>query len=204
MNFFIFFAKRENSEKLIPYFSMKPCTDFLLACFIKIDDPVFVAADTMDCYIQGHLDDLKELLEKIDCLIINEDEARMLAAELNLITAGKKILAMGLDIVIVKKGDSGSIMCNSEGGIFILPAYPADEVKDPTGAGDSFAGGFMGYLAAKKPDGDIDFELLKTAVAYGTVGASFTISNFSLQGIASVSKTDIDSRVEILRKLTHF
>ena len=167
----------------------------------QIREPGFVAADTMNCWIQDHTDDLKALLKKIDCLIINEDEARMLAAEYNLILAGRKIQAMGAPVVIIKKGESGSLLCGADGEQFILPAYPATEVKDPTGAGDSFAGGFMGHLAQQERT---DFETLKTAVAYGTVVASFTIADFSLQGLSSISKGDIDGRFEDLRKLTNF
>jgi len=167
----------------------------------QIDKPSFVAADTMDCWISGHLDDLKRLLKKIDALVINEDEARMLAAENNLIAAAEKILDMGLSIVVVKKGESGSMICNADGERFILPAYPAAEVKDPTGAGDSFAGGLMGYLAKV---GKVDFACLKQAIAYGTVVASFTIADFSLQRLTAIKRDDIESRFETLRKLTSF
>jgi sugar/nucleoside kinase (ribokinase family) len=167
----------------------------------QIRRPVFVAADTMNCWICNHLDDLKSLLKKIDCLIINEDEARLLAGEHNLIKAAQIVLGMGIGVVVVKKGESGSLMCSSNGEIFVLPAYPADQVNDPTGAGDSFAGGFMGYLAQT---GRTDFETLKTAIAYGTVTASFTIAGFSLQGLNSIDRADIDSRLETLRKVTSF
>lgn len=166
----------------------------------QIDNPFFVAADTMDCWICGHLDDLKQLLKKIDCLIINEDEAKMLAAEHNLIKATETILDMGPSVVVVKKGEYGSILCSS-GERLILPAFPTAEVRDPTGAGDSFAGGFMGYLAKV---GKSDFESLKQALAYGTVVASFTIADFSLSGLTSINKADIDSRFKTLRKLTQF
>ncbi|MGD2093462.1 MAG: PfkB family carbohydrate kinase [Phycisphaerales bacterium] len=167
----------------------------------QIDAPEFVAVDTMNLWIQNNLDDLKTLLKKIDCLVINEDEARMLAVDKNLISAGGKILEMGPNVIIMKKGESGSIMCNNEGRTFMLPAYPAAELKDPTGAGDSFAGGFMGYLAQT---GKTDFGTLKTAVAYGTVTASFTIANFSLGGLTVIGKSDIDNRLETLRELTTF
>ena len=167
----------------------------------QIDEPVFVAVDTMNLWIQESFDDLKALLTKIDCLIINEDEARMLADQHNLIKAAQKILDMGPGVVIVKKGESGSIMCNADGDIFILPAFPAAEVIDPTGAGDSFAGGFMGYLAQT---GRTDFETLKTAVAYGTVVASFTIADFSLDGLTSTDRANIDMRLQELRNITQF
>jgi sugar/nucleoside kinase (ribokinase family) len=167
----------------------------------QIDKPVFVAVDTMNLWIQQYLDDLITLLTKIDCLIINEDEARMLADQPNLTKAARKILDMGPNVVIAKKGESGSIMCNSDGDIFILPAFPAAEVKDPTGAGDSFAGGFMGYLAQRDRT---DFETLKTAVACGTVLASFTIADFSLDGLTCIDKTTIDDRLMELQEITQF
>jgi len=167
----------------------------------QIDQPMFVAADTMNCWIESRLDDLKALLKKINALIINEDEARMLADESNLVKALEKILWMGPRVVIVKKGESGSIMCNSNGETFILPAFPAGEVKDPTGAGDSFAGALMGYLAQS---GKTDYGSLKTAIAYGTVAASFAIADFSLKGLLAISRKDIESRFETLKKLTRF
>jgi sugar/nucleoside kinase (ribokinase family) len=167
----------------------------------QVDSPVFVAADTMNCWIENELGDLKKLLVKIDCLTINEDEARMLAGELNLIEAVKQILKMGPGVVAVKKGEYGSLLCDGSDNIFILPAYPSEVVKDPTGAGDSFAGGFMGYLASEN---DTGFDNLKKAVAFGTAAASFTIEEFSIQGLASINKNDIDKRFERLRCITRF
>jgi sugar/nucleoside kinase (ribokinase family) len=167
----------------------------------QLDSPCFVAADTMNCWIESELDDLKRLLKKIDCLVINEIEARMLAGHSNLVISAEAILEMGPDIVVIKKGESGSIMCDKNGEIFVLLAFPATEIKDPTGAGDSFAGGLMGYLAQS---GKTDFATLKTAIAYGTVVASFTIADFSLRGLTSISKADIDSRFETLRRITSF
>lgn len=167
----------------------------------QMDSPVFVAADTMNCWIESRLTDLKALLKKVHALIINGDEARALADQSNLITAMEKILGMGPGIVIVKKGESGSIMCNRGGEKFIMPAYPSAEVKDPTGAGDSFAGALMGYLAKV---GKTDFAALKTAIAYGTVAASFTISDFSVNGLTAISMNDIENRLENLKRLTQF
>ncbi|GAG02132.1 unnamed protein product, partial [marine sediment metagenome] len=167
----------------------------------QIEDPDFVAADTMNCWIDSRLDDLKALLKKIDALIINNDEARMLAVETNLPRAAEKIMDMGPRIVVIKKGESGSIMHTNTGQRFLLPAFPSDEVKDPTGAGDSFAGAMMGYLAENDKT---DFESLKTAIAYGTVAASFTIADFSLAGLTSVTRADIDHRLQTLRELTQF
>jgi sugar/nucleoside kinase (ribokinase family) len=166
----------------------------------QVDNPSFVAADTMDCWIQGSRDDLNRLLKKIDCLIINEDEAKMLADEHNLIKAADAILDMGLSVAVVKKGEYGSILYSGDGR-FILPAFSAAEVKDPTGAGDSFAGAFMGYLAQV---GKTSFESLKQALAYGTVVASFTIADFSLAGLSLISRADIDVRLKTLREMTQF
>ncbi|MBN2456711.1 MAG: bifunctional hydroxymethylpyrimidine kinase/phosphomethylpyrimidine kinase [Sedimentisphaerales bacterium] len=167
----------------------------------QLNDPFFVAADSMNCWIENELDDLRGLLKNITCLIINEDEARMLADTSNLIKAAKSILDMGPGILVIKKGQSGSVMCDSNANMFILPAYPAENVKDPTGAGDSFAGAFMAYLARVDK---ADFESLKTAVAYGTVVASFAIADFSLKGLTSITTDDIESRFETLQKLTNF
>jgi len=167
----------------------------------QVDSPEFVAADTMNCWIQNERDGLDELLLRIDCLIINEDEARMLTGEDNLIKAGEAILDMGPREAIIKKGASGSILCSSDGERFVLPAYPAGDVIDPTGAGDSFAGGLMGYLAHKN---QTDFPTLKRAIAYGTVMASFTISDFSLKGLANANGDYIDSRLEALKEITSF
>ncbi len=167
----------------------------------QLKKPKFVAADTMNCWIKDHQRDLKRLLKRIDCLILNEGEARMLACDDNLINAAAKILKLGPSVVVIKKGESGSLIRSSAGRLFVLPAYPATVVKDPTGAGDSFAAGFMGHLAGQ---GKTDFASLKKAAAYGTVVASFTISNFSLKGLTSITKRDINKRLAELRKLTAF
>lgn len=167
----------------------------------QIDDPVFVAADTMDLWVNEHRGDLEKLLRKINCLVINEDEARMLADDHNLARAAKKMLYMGPSVVVIKKGASGSMMCNADGETFILPAYPAEDVRDPTGAGDCFAGGFMGYLAKSN---NTDFATLKTAVAYGTVVSSFSIADFSLSGLTLTKRSSVDERLETLRNLTQF
>ena len=185
----------------------------------QLDKPKFVAADTMNLWINNNLADLKQLLKKIDCLILNEGEARMLANEHNLITAAAKIEKLGPTVVVIKKGESGSIIRQSDpprpplrgeageasptagGQLFVLPAYPATVVKDPTGAGDSFAGGFMGYLAGQNKT---DFATLKKAVAYGTVVASFTISDFSLKGLTKTNRRNIDSRLIELRNRVKF
>ena len=169
----------------------------------QVAKPAFVAADTMNLWIEdpGHLVDLRKLLERIDCLIINDDEAKLLAGHSNLVKAADDILAMGMNVVVIKKGESGSLMCSKDGETFVLPAYPAREVVDPTGAGDSFAGGFLGYVAQT---GKTDFETLRSAIAYGTVVASFTIADFSMKGLTGTTRAKIDERLEMLRRHTSF
>ena len=167
----------------------------------QLNKPKFVAADTMNCYIENQADDLKKLLQRIDALIINDAEARQLTHKDNLAEAANEILTLGPKVVVIKKGEHGSISIDNTGGKFILPAFPSTNVKDPTGAGDSFAGAMMGYLA------DIDRTdtiSLKKAIAYGTVTASLEIEAFSLSGLTAIGKDDIEQRFEELRKLTQF
>ncbi len=167
----------------------------------QLNNPKFVAADTMNLWINNALPELKRLLKKIDCLVLNETEARMLSGDHNLITAAAKIEKLGPSVVVIKKGESGSIIRTKKGELFVLPAYPATIVKDPTGAGDSFAGGFMGYLASQNKT---DFATLKKAVACGTVIASFTISDFSLKPLTKIKRKNIDMRLNELRKFVKF
>ncbi len=167
----------------------------------QLERPAFVAADTMSCWISGRADDLKRLLQRIDCLVINAEEAKGLACESNLVRAGDTILQMGPRLVIIKKGESGLTMSNTSGQRFALPAFAASEVKDPTGAGDSFAGAMMGRLAEVDK---IDFASLKEAAVYGTVAASFTISDFSVSGINSITRQDMEKRFNELKELVAF
>ena len=167
----------------------------------QVAEPAFVAADTMNCWIENRIEDLRRLLKSIDALIFNASEARLLTGEHNIAAAASKVLEMGPRMVVIKKGEYGSMLCDENGGIFQLPAFPTAEVKDPTGAGDSFAGALMGYVAQSNSS---DFGTLKKAMAYGTVAASFTIEDFSLQKLAAVSRADIDERVQVLRKMTEF
>jgi len=167
----------------------------------QVAAPTFVAADTMDLWIDNNLDELKALLAKIDCLIINEDEVREITGEPNLILAADRLIEMGVGVALIKKGASGSLLRDRTGDTFLLPAFPATEVNDPTGAGDSFAGGFMGHLARCDAT---DFATLKKAVAYGTVTASHTIADFSLNGLTAASREVIEMRLECLREMTSF
>ncbi len=167
----------------------------------QIDDPQFVAADTMNHWITTCRDDLNKLLDRIDMLVLNEGEARMLTGHRNLMTAGQEILEMGPRVVIIKKGEHGSLMVNADGDCFILPAFPTAVVIDPTGAGDAFAGALMGYIAQQQK---VDIISLRNAIVYGTVAASFAISDFSIHGIKSVTYEDIQERYDTVRKVTQF
>jgi sugar/nucleoside kinase (ribokinase family) len=167
----------------------------------QLGSPSFVAADTMNLWITTAKEDLKMMLDRIDMLIINEGEAKLLTGHRNLITAAKAILEMGPRVVIIKKGEYGSMMMTIEGDCFLLPAYPTSVVIDPTGAGDSFAGGLMGYLASA---GRVDVITLRNAMVYGTVVASYTIGDFSVYGIRNVTRAMVDDRFDQLRKFTQF
>ncbi|HWP39404.1 MAG TPA: PfkB family carbohydrate kinase [Tepidisphaeraceae bacterium] len=149
-----------------------------------------IVADTMNLWIQTERKELCKLLGRIHGLVLNDGEARLLTEQKNLIQAARQVLKMGPKFVVIKKGEHGCLMC-SDRDTFVLPAFPADRVVDPTGAGDSFAGGMMGYLATQ---GSFSASTIKRALAFGTVLASFTISDFSLGGLQSITREDIDER----------
>ncbi|OHB57336.1 MAG: hypothetical protein A2Y12_09505 [Planctomycetes bacterium GWF2_42_9] len=161
----------------------------------------FVVADTMNCWIDSHTDELKNLLKRIDAIILNDGEAKRLTKLDNLPSAAQELIKMGPKLVVIKKGANGSIVLDKDGNWFMLGGYPAVNLKDPTGAGDSFAGAFMGYLAA---EGRTDWQFIKRAVAYGTVTASIVIEGFSLSSLSSASKSTIDKRLNELKSMTEF
>ena len=167
----------------------------------QIKNPKFVAADTMNLWIENNPDELKSLLKKINALVLNDGEAQMLTGQHNCTMAAKKILDMGVDTVIVKKGEHGSMILNSKGEIFMLPCYPTTQVKDPTGAGDSFAGAMMGYMAKQDKT---DISTMAKAMAYGTTVASLNIEGFSLESISTKTLDDIQARYNLLKTYTHF
>jgi sugar/nucleoside kinase (ribokinase family) len=162
--------------------------------------PKFVVADTMDLWLNIALPDLLKLLPRLDGFVLNDSEAHQLTKEDNQFAALKKIHKLGPKYVIIKKGSHGSILSGPK-GIFICPAYPLPQVVDPTGAGDSFVGGMMGYLATAK--GSIDANL-RRAMIYGSVTASFCCEGFGLTRITKIKRADIDRRVKELEKLTKF
>ena len=159
--------------------------------------PKFVAADTMNLWIETAREDLDALLREIDALVINDSEARMYTDERELLKAGRIIASKGPHTVIIKKGEHGALIISPEGN-FSIPAYPLEEVVDPTGAGDTFAGGILGYLAAQ---GSITREGLRRAVAYGSVVASFTCQDFSLDALKKISRKEIDARYHELLEM---
>ena len=157
-------------------------------------------ADTMDLWINIQRDELSQLLKRIDGLVLNDSEAKLLAEDENLVRAGRAVLAMGPKFVVIKKGEHGA-MFFSEHEMYVMPAFPTPTVLDPTGAGDSFAGGMMGHLAAL---GRFDSQALKEALAYGVVTASFTVEDFSLDRLAAISRHDLDRRLAEYREMLSF
>jgi sugar/nucleoside kinase (ribokinase family) len=155
-----------------------------------LKEPRLIVADTMNLWINTARPELVKLLGMIHGLVLNDGEARLLTEKKNLIEAARDVLKMGPKFVVIKKGEHGCLMV-SDRGEFVLPAFPADKVVDPTGAGDSFAGGMMGYLATQ---GNFSASTIKRALAFGTVVASFTISDFSLAGLKGANRDAIDDR----------
>jgi len=171
-----------------------------LSVLNQMQKPKFVVADSMDLWINIALPDLLQLLKRVDGFVLNDSEAELLTKEDNLFVALKKIHALGPKYVIIKKGSHGSVLSGPK-GVFICPAYPLHTVEDPTGAGDSFVGGMMGYLATAK--GSVDANI-RRAMVYGSVTASFCCEGFGLNRTTKVKRADINRRVQELEKLTKF
>ena len=166
----------------------------------QVEKPKFVACDTMNFWIEGKPEALKKLLSKVDLFVLNEGEAREFAEEPNLIKASKKILSYGPKTVIIKRGEYGALMFNG-GTIFSAPAYPLESIFDPTGAGDSFAGGLMGYLANTD---DTSESNIRQAIIFGSVMASFNVEDFSLNRLKTLTLKEIQERYRQFKQLTHF
>jgi len=172
----------------------------------SMDGARTTGGDTMNYWIQGFANDLAETLKQVDILLINDGEAKMLANERNLLRAANKVLALGPKALVIKHGEYGATIFFREGAFgigkhpFRAPALPIDEVKDPTGAGDSFAGGFMGYIASQ---GEINREVLKRALFYGGVMGSFAVERFGTERLQSLTRDEIDARFQVFRELTH-
>lgn len=163
----------------------------------QLSSPRLTVCDTINHWIANERDSLLETLKLVTGVIVNDGEARQLTERVNLIEAGEAILALGPEFAIIKKGEHGALLINADGA-FPMPAYPSKLVRDPTGAGDSFAGGVMGYLAEQ---GRYDTDTLRRAMVRGTVSASFTIEDFSLRRVQRVTRAEIDQRVDQLINL---
>jgi sugar/nucleoside kinase (ribokinase family) len=162
----------------------------------------FVALDSMNLWIDIAREPLVDVIRQVDCVVLNDAEVRQLTARPNLVTAAKEILSWGPTAVVAKQGEYGAVLVTHD-GFFSLPAYPLEEVVDPTGAGDTFAGGFVGSVAAH-PDEPVDHALLSRAMAYGTALASFNVEEFGTDRIARLSADEIPARVAELQRITHF
>jgi sugar/nucleoside kinase (ribokinase family) len=166
----------------------------------QVSKPKLVACDTMNFWIESRRPDILRLLERVDLITLNDAEARQLTEEFNLVKAARWIMARGPKHVLIKKGEHGAFMFTSD-SIFFAPAYPLESVFDPTGAGDSFAGGFMGYLART---GDLSEANLRRAVVYGSAMGSFAVEKFSVQRLLEITPSDIQRRVADFHKLVVF
>lgn len=162
--------------------------------------PKLIVMDTMNFWMDIALDDLKEVLKSVDVLLVNDGEARQLSGEVSLVKAARKIMQMGPGFLIIKKGEHGALLFHKD-RVFFAPALPLEEVFDPTGAGDTFAGGFIGHLAKTK---DISFDNMKTAIIVGSAMASFCVEKFGPERLKEITKTDIDARIAEFVQLVNF
>ncbi len=161
----------------------------------------FCALDSMNLWIDTAKDSLLAAIAEVDCLIVNDAEIRQLTGESNLARAARRVMERGPRAVVAKQGEYGAALF-TEDGFFALPGFPLEDVQDPTGAGDSFAGGFLGYLDSH--DGDIDEPTLRRAMGYGTVLASFNVEEFGTERVARLSRDEIDERFQALAEMTRF
>jgi sugar/nucleoside kinase (ribokinase family) len=166
----------------------------------QVQRPRVVACDTMNFWISGKREELLETLRRVDVLLVNDAEARELSGEWNIVKAARAIRALGPKTLVIKKGEHGVLMF-AEDGSFSAPAYPLEEVFDPTGAGDTFAGGFLGYLAST---GSFADGALRRAAIMGSALASFSVEAFSLERLLTLTRAEIDERFRLFKRLTHF
>ena len=166
----------------------------------QIKNPKLVILDTMNYWISGKRSVLEQVISKTDVLILNDEETKQLVDDPNLFRAANRILELGPKSLIIKKGEHGAVLMDKD-GLFLTPAFPLERVKDPTGAGDSFAGGFVGYLAT---NGKITPEKMRQAVVYGTILASFTVEDFSFNRLIQIERRDVEDRIAKFRQLTAY
>ena len=166
----------------------------------QLAQPRLIGCDTISHWIENERPALEAVLKRVDVLIINNEEAQMISGEHNVVRAARQILTMGPKMLLVKRGEYGVLLFSPQ-SVFAVPAYPLEEVSDPTGAGDSFAGGFLGYLAESN---DVSEAGLRKAIVYGSVVASFTVEDFSLRRLQSLTRDDIEQRYRLFVSLTKF
>lgn len=165
-----------------------------------VKTPKLVVMDTMNFWMDSALEDLHKVMSRVDVITINDEEARQLTGEFSLVVAARKIHDMGPRYVVIKKGEHGALLFHND-NVFYAPALPLEEVFDPTGAGDTFAGGFVGYIAST---GDVSFENMKNAVIYGSTLASFCVEKFGAERMLNLSKNEIHKRLLQFKQLTQF
>ncbi|MCU7551341.1 PfkB family carbohydrate kinase [Chitinophagaceae bacterium LB-8] len=188
----------QNSEFLM-LGNLSPAVQLSVIEQLKIR-PKLIVMDTMNFWMEVALDDLKKVLQKVDVLMVNDSEARQLTEEYSLVKAAKKIMKMGPQYVIIKKGEHGALLFHGD-NVFVAPALPLEDVFDPTGAGDTFAGGFIGHIARTK---DISYENMKTAIIVGSAMASFCVEKFGTERLREITKNDIDRRLAQFQELVNF
>lgn len=194
-------ALPENFRKAPYVFLANIDPELQLKVLSQAAKPKCVAMDTMNYWIEGKREALQKILKRVDCLLVNESEARQLAGEYNLTKAFKKIREWGPKILVVKQGEYGAMLFTDQ-FIFSAPGFPLEDLKDPTGAGDSFAGGFMGFLA--KSQATLNESQLKHAVICGSTMASFQVEDFGLERMRRLTKKEIQTRFQAFKKLSHF
>lgn len=202
LNVFATFSPRipEKYQKSSHVFLANIDPELQLEVLSQVKDPGLVACDTMNFWITGKKKELLKTLRHVDILLINEAEARQLSEETNLVKAARRILAWGPSSLVIKRGEYGALLFN-RGQVFSAPALPLEAIKDPTGAGDTFAGGFMGYLARC---GTVTDRNIRRAMVFGSVMASFTVEDFSLKRLDRLTWPVICERFSRFKKLTHF
>ena len=196
-----FSPKIPEKQKLSKYILLENIDpDLQISVIDQLKKPKIIAADTMNFWIKSKNKSLKKLLKRIDILFINEDEIRMLTDSASIFDAAEKTFKIGPKIIVIKRGEYGSITI-AKNFLFFVPVFPLKNAIDTTGAGDSFAGGFMGFLTSEKK---LDEQTLKKAALYGTITASFDIESFSLDSLKKMDKEKIETRVNLLKKYTQF
>jgi sugar/nucleoside kinase (ribokinase family) len=171
-----------------------------LSVIEQMHDPKLIVLDTMNFWMDHTMPELKQVIAKVDVITINDEEARQLTGEYSLVVAAQKIMEMGPKFVVIKKGEHGALLFHNE-DVFFAPALPLEEVFDPTGAGDTFAGGFTGYLAKT---GDYSYENMKNAIIYGSALASFCVEKFGTERLVSLTRKEVHRRLRQFQNLTQF